>query len=36
MNIHGCKTANHIPFLVIETKAKDDLLFKGYKAAYKS
>lgn len=36
MNIHGCKTANYIPFLVIKTKTTGSLLFDSYLSVYKN
>ena len=36
MNIHGCKVANTIPFLVIETVSKSNITFKNYKMAYRN
>lgn len=36
MNIHGCKTANYIPFLVIKTASTSSLLFDSYINVYKN
>lgn len=36
MNIHACKAATTIPFMVIRTKTKDQLTFDGFAMAYKN
>jgi hypothetical protein len=36
MNIHGCKVAGHIPFLAIDTVAKNNIIFNGFKKVYKN